>query len=107
MAKTFVSVDSVHAYVSPFVSTIGLEVPALRDHLYLDNTTDIVPNVAVNDLGNRVEYDGMTIKLRGHVLLEASKNYKIRIVIADAQDESYDSAIFIQNNSVRTIQPTP
>lgn len=105
--EDIVSVDSVHAYVPPFVSTIGLEVPATRDHLYLDNNTEIAPNVDPNDLNSRVEYDGMTIKLRGHVLLESGRSYRVRIVIADAQDTVYDSAIFLQKNSIRSINPQP
>jgi len=98
--EDIVSVNSVH-YDNEIIDL------QLRGHLYLDNSEDIVPNVDENDLGNLVEYNGMTIKLRGHVLLDAGKTYKVRIVIADALDAIYDSAIFIQNDSVRTIQPTP
>ncbi len=101
------SVDSVHAYVSPLVHDKGMEIDANRDHLYLDNNDDIVPTVSPEDLNNRVEYNGMTIKLRGHVLLEAGRSYKFRIVIADAQDEFLDSAIFIARDSIKTINPQP
>jgi hypothetical protein len=102
-----VSVDSIHDYVSPFVSTIGLEVPAVRSHLYMSNSDDIAPNVAPSDLDRLVEYDGITIKLRGHVLVEAGRTYRIRAVIADAKDYVYDSGIFIEKNSIKTIEPNP
>lgn len=101
------SVDSVHAYVSPSVHDENMEIEANRGHLYMDNNSEIKPNVAPEDRGNRVEYNGMTVKLRGHVLLEAGKSYKLRIVIADAQDHRLDSAIFVEQNSIRTIEPKP
>jgi len=76
-------------------------------HLFLNNIEDIAPNVDPPDLDHLVEYDGMTVKLRGHVLLEAGRTYRVRLVIADAQDSIYDSAIFAEKNSLRTIIPTP
>jgi hypothetical protein len=102
-----VSVDAIHDYVSPSVSTIGLEVPAVREHLYMSNPDDIAPTVAPSDLDQIVEYDGMTIKLRGHVLVEAGRTYRVRAVIADAKDYVWDSGIFIEKNSIRTIEPNP
>lgn len=76
-------------------------------HLFLNNEDDIAPNVDPSDLDQLVEYDGMTVKLRGHVLLQAGRTYRVRIVIADAQDSVYDSAIFAEKNSLKTIIPTP
>lgn len=102
-----VSVDAIHDYVSPSVSTIGLEVPAVREYLYMSNADDIAPNVAPSDLDQLVEYDGMTVKLRGHVLLESGRTYRVRMVIADAKDWVWDSAIFIEKNSIKTIEPNP
>ncbi len=76
-----------------------------HSHLYLDNHDDIEPSVAKADLHRLVEYDGMSVKLRGHVLVEPGRTYRMRIVIADAIDEIYDSGIFIEENSIRSATP--
>jgi hypothetical protein len=102
-----VSVDSIS-------DVIGYD---LNKHLYLNNNingfginindTDIAPNLDPEDLDRLVEYDGMTIKLKGHVLVEAGNTYQVRIVIADAQDKEYDSGLFFQKHSLKSINPEP
>lgn len=102
-----VSVDSVndvfgydqnrHLYLNNNINGFGVDI----------NDTDIAPDLDPNDLHRLVEYDGLTIKLRGHVLVEAGVTYRIRIVIADAQDRQYDSGLFLQSNSLRSITPNP
>ncbi len=106
-ASDIVSVDSVN-------DVIGYDQ---NKHLYLNNDinghgvdindTDIAPNLDPEDLDKLVEYDGMTIKLKGHVLVESGNTYKVRIVIADAVDMQFDSGIFFQKNSLRSINPEP
>jgi hypothetical protein len=78
-----------------------------NEHLFLDNDDDIAPNVNPSNLGQLVEYDGMTVKLRGHVLLEPGRTYRVRVVIADALDGVWDSAILLEENSMKTIEPNP
>jgi hypothetical protein len=92
-----ISVDSVNR--DPNYSQNG--------HLFLDNEDDIAPNVNPADLDQLVEYDGMTVKLRGHVLLEPGRTYRVRMVIADAIDGVWDSAILLEKNSMKTIEPNP
>jgi hypothetical protein len=102
-----VSVDSVndvigydqnrHLYLNNNINGFGINV----------NDTDIAPNLDPEDLFRLVEYDGMTIKLKGHVLVEAGNTYRVRIVIADAQDQEYDSGLFFQKNSLKSINPEP
>ena len=78
-----------------------------HQHLYLDNALDIAPSVDPENIGQLVEYDGMSVKLRGHVLVEPGRSYRVRIVIADAIDDIYDSGIFIEEKSVRATKPVP
>jgi hypothetical protein len=92
-----ISVDSVNR--DPNYSQNG--------HLFLDNEDDIAPGVNPSDLDQLVEYDGMTVKLRGHVLLEPGRTYRVRMVIADALDGVWDSAILLEKNSMKTIEPNP
>jgi hypothetical protein len=102
-----ISVDSVnnvlgfdqnkHLYLNNDINGIGVDI----------NDTDIAPNLDPEDLHRLVEYDGMTIRLRGHVLVEAGNTYRIRIVIADAVDQQYDSGLFLQRNTLRTVNPEP
>jgi hypothetical protein len=109
-----ITVDDVIVSLLPDCSDIISVDSVNRDpnytqnsHLFLDNDDDIAPNVNPSYLDQLVEYDGMTIKLRAHVLLQPGKTYRVRMVIADAKDWVYDSAIFIENNSLKTIQPNP
>lgn len=102
-----ISVNSAHAFVPSHVSKLHINIPAENEHLYLDNDDDIKPTVDPSDYYRLVEYDGMTVKLRGHVLVEPGQTHRVRLVIADAIDSVYDAAILLQKNSVRTIQPEP
>ncbi len=103
--EDIISVDSVHPFVPSHVSKLGLNIPAKNKYLYLDNDDDIKPTVNPSDYYRLVECDGMTVKLRGHVLVEPGQTYRVRMVIADAKDWAYDAAILFEKNSVKTIQP--
>jgi len=102
-----VSVNLVHPAISAAENHQGVEMEAQRDYLYLDNTLDIAPHVDPSNSTELIEYDGMVVKLRGHVLLEPNRTYRVRMIIADANDWALDSVIFVQKNSLRTIAPLP
>ncbi len=53
----------------------------------------------------RVEYDGLTVRLRLHAFVQSGQNHQIRIAIADTDDEKLDSALFIKQSSIRAINP--
>ena len=83
-----------------------------NEHLFLDDDNDILPTVSPEYHNKRVEYDGMTIRLRVHAFVTPGDFYNIKIVIADTDgagnhDDFLDSALFISTSSVRTIAPTP
>jgi hypothetical protein len=94
------AVNSVH----PEIST---EFPAINEHLYLDDDADIDPRVDPVNQPEQVEYDGMTIRLRAHAFVTPNTTHSIKIVIADVDDDTRDSGVFIGESSVRTIAPQP
>lgn len=109
-----ITVDDVIVSLLPDCSDIISVNSVNRDpnysqngHLFLDNEDDIAPGVNPSDLDQLVEYDGMTVKLRGHVLLEPGRTYRVRMVIADALDGVWDSSILLEKNSMKTIEPNP
>lgn len=63
-------------------------VPATNPSFFHDNYT--APN-------NDIAYDGYTIPITSVIPVVASATYHIKIAIADAYDEVYDSGVFIQD----------
>lgn len=55
---------------------------------YVDNTGGIF-----------VEYDGLTQMFTAMAIVEPCEEYHIKLVIADALDSAYDSAVFLEANS--------
>ena len=47
----------------------------------------------------------MTIRLRLHVLVEPNQTHDIRVVIADVDDDTYDSGLFLEEGSLKTVDP--
>lgn len=83
----------------------------LNAHLYIDNTPQSQPQWAADPVncGNLldqdgaaiefIEFDGFTTILEAKTQLIPFETYKIKIVIADAVDNNFDSAIFIEGGS--------
>jgi gliding motility-associated-like protein len=63
--------------------------------LYVDNTGGLF-----------VEYDGLTQMFTAVAVVEPCQLYHIKIVIADAVDAAYDSAVFLEANSFGAIVDT-
>lgn len=82
-------------------------VEPINEHLYLDDDLDIDPKVTPSNQSVQVEYDGMTIRLRAHVFVTPNTTHRIKLVIADVNDDRLDSGLFIGESSVRTITPQP
>jgi len=95
-----VAVNSVHPY-------IDASFPAINEHLYLDNDLDIDPSVTLANQPVKVEYDGMTIRLKAHAFVTPNTSHRIKIVIGDVNDGALDSGLFIGESSVRSINPQP
>jgi hypothetical protein len=89
-------------------SFCGLQNPLapLYEHLYLDDDDDIKQMVAAGNEEYQVEYDGMTISLLLHAFVEPGMHH-VRIALADVDDAQWDSGLFIESASVRTVEPQP
>lgn len=74
-------------------------------HLFLGDDEDILPLVDEAYRSSRVEYDGMTRKLRANAFLIPNRAYRVKIVVADVNDSIYDAGLFLESASVRTVQP--
>lgn len=98
-ASRIVSVNSVNRGY--------LNIPASNPHLFLDNETEIKPLLTPQQALTRVEYNGMTIRLKAHAFVSPGTTHRLRIVIADYLDWIRDSALFVKKNSLRTISPQP
>ncbi len=77
------------------------EFSAKYEHLYLDDDIDIDSFVSNQNQLIQVEYDGMTIPMKSHILLSSSKKRSIRAVISDVNDAEWDSALFLQAGSIQ------
>jgi gliding motility-associated-like protein len=51
-----------------------------------------------------IQYDGLTTVLNAFAVVECGSTYHIKIVLADAGDSAYDSAVFLQEGSFQTNQ---
>ncbi|MGD9418424.1 MAG: choice-of-anchor L domain-containing protein [Verrucomicrobiota bacterium JB025] len=94
------SVYSIHPY-------IRTSLPAINEHLYLDDDSNIDPRVTSANQAMQVEYDGMTIRLKTHIFVTPNTIHHIKLVISDVIDDKVDSGLFIGESSVRTISPQP
>lgn len=73
-------------------------VPAQREELYIDDD-DITGSP-------KLEYDGTTIKLRLHAFVTPNETHRVRLAIADVNDGALDSGLFLETNSLKTVDPT-
>ncbi len=62
------------------------------------NTSFYIDNIASPN--NDIVYDGYTIPIRSAAIVTPCASYHMKIAIADASDEVWDSGVFIQGNSV-------
>ncbi|MBN4072518.1 choice-of-anchor L domain-containing protein [Crocinitomix catalasitica] len=53
--------------------------------------------------GADVEYDGYTVSLKAAAKVECAGVYHVKLCIADAGDGAYDSAIFLEENSLNSM----
>jgi hypothetical protein len=100
-----IAVTTIHPHIAPsqtMVPNQTVALPSINEHLYLDDS-EITPPV----LGQKVEYDGMTICLRLHALISPLQTHKVRISITDMKDTRFDSALFLKSSSLRTLALTP
>lgn len=107
-----ITVDGVPVSLVPDCSDIvGVQSASLAKnrHLFLGDDEDIDADGMVDPAyeSTKVEYDGMTVRLRANALVTAGASHHVRIVIADVNDNELDAALFLGQGSLKTIQPTP
>jgi len=68
------------------------------------NSNLYVNNIAIG--GTQVCLDGYTKVIRTFRGLTCGATYKLKLVVADCNDKSYDSALFLKAKSLRTNLPT-
>ena len=60
---------------------------------HLTNTMYFIDYQGLN--GYHLKYDGMTVELSAPFVVQANESYHIKIAIADANDQIFDSAVFL------------
>jgi hypothetical protein len=94
-----IAVNTAHPFIAHDDSECSEgDVPAVNEHLY-EPTPPPAPS--------GVEYNGMVIRLRLHVLAESGETRRIVCAIADVDDDELDSGLFLQMASFRTRNVTP
>lgn len=58
-----------------------------------------VDNCEAGGANTTIEYDGFTVVLTAEVVLQACQQYHIKLAVADAGDQAYDSGVFLEANS--------
>ncbi|MXV51620.1 OmpA family protein [Pedobacter sp. HMF7647] len=56
------------------------------------------------DLYRNLQYDGITKKLTAQTYVEPLKKYHLKIIIADASDNIFDSGVFIEDKSLTSVR---
>jgi outer membrane protein OmpA-like peptidoglycan-associated protein len=56
------------------------------------------------DLYHFLQYDGITQKLTAQTYVEPYKRYHLKIIIADVDDNVYDSAVFLETRSLTAVK---
>jgi hypothetical protein len=104
-----VAVNSVHPAI-PWEDSdclpVDVDLDEKNEFLFLGEE-DLDDAIDPQNSSIRVEYDGMTIRLRAHAFVTPGESHHIRLVIADVDDAQWDSGLFIRESSIRTIVPTP
>ncbi len=70
------------------------------------NCANLDPNWQANSIyytsnsnGTTIEYDGMTVVLTARALVQCGQTFHIKLAIADGGDTSFDSGVFLEQNS--------
>jgi hypothetical protein len=103
-----ITVDGVPVSLLPDCSDIvGVQSVSLAKNrrLFLGDDEDIDATVDPDYEDTKVEYDGMTIRLRANALVTPGHSHHVRIVIADVNDPVLDAALFLGQGSLKTVQP--
>ena len=105
------NIDNVDCDLTEDAIGISTITPFLNPCLYIDNdlytNNDELVDVYDNLEGDDTQYDGFTRPLRLKIPVERYANYRIKIVIADAMDAKFDTAVFIKSGSFQGAKHVP
>ena len=96
-----VAVQSIHPHI-----TAGVNHPCLSEDLESINEFLYINDSEIDSTATKVEYDGLTEWLKIHVLVSPNIVCNIRVIISDVNDSVFDSSIFLQTGSIKTIYPS-
>lgn len=77
--------------------------PCQNCSFYINNGTGTTSPMADSDY--YIQYDGFTVVMEAVAKVECGETYHLRIAIADAGDQAYDSGIFLEANSLASYAP--
>ena len=104
-------IDTIDCDLSDDAIGITTITPYLNPCLYIDNdqytNNDELVDAYDNFNGDDTEYDGFTRPMRLNIPVQPHANYRIKIVIADAVDAMFDTAVFIKTGSFQGVKTLP
>ncbi len=77
--------------------------PCQNCSYYIQNGTGTESPYATSNF--YIQYDGFTVVMEAVAKVECGETYHLRIAIADAGDQAYDSGIFLEANSLSSYAP--
>ncbi|RAR46423.1 choice-of-anchor L domain-containing protein, partial [Flavobacterium lacus] len=89
-------------------TNIPISVVTIRDQAHNDDCNSVNPEffdnfyelpTGLNPLGAPTDFNGITIPMIASSAVVPNNTYRIKLVIADRQDNSYDSAVFLKGGS--------
>ncbi|UPT68497.1 MAG: choice-of-anchor L domain-containing protein [Sphingobacteriales bacterium JAD_PAG50586_3] len=90
----------------PTATNLAL-LPGTSTPVTIDNVNDGLNSqyYVDNGTGTTISYDGFTVKLQAVAVVQPCSTYTLKIAIADAGDDAYDSAVFLEANSLSAGNP--
>ncbi|RXR35313.1 fibronectin type III domain-containing protein, partial [Flavobacterium piscinae] len=89
-------------------TNVPVSVVTIRDQAHNDDCGSVNPEyfdafyelpTGLNPLGAPIDYNGVTIPMIASSSVIPNNTYRIKLVIADRQDNSFDSAVFLKGGS--------
>lgn len=96
-----IAVNNIH----PLITGAESNCPSIVDYLEADNEHLYIDDSEIGGGPGKVEYDGMTERLRLHAFVKPGESHRVRIVVADVDDADFDSGLFLKEGSLRTVDP--
>tara|TARA_B100001250_G_scaffold85875_1_gene71011 strand:+ start:42991 stop:44487 length:1497 start_codon:yes stop_codon:yes gene_type:complete len=91
-------------------------IPGTTTPVTIDNVNDVINSTYYIDNGDGfiapqntdstvIQFDGFTTPLTAFASVDCGETYHIKLVVADAVDDAYDSGIFLESGSFSSAEP--